>query len=229
MLINKSCPDCGEAMTPGDGAWYCEACGGGGREEKGGATIYRNRAREIERVREWVYGGTGQPTAEAGAVEPCHVCGAPFDWNRQLAAKDSEIECLREELEQVANAAVSVGGLEESTPNAVGQFVSTEPTPSQLVNQVVRQLAASREECERLREGWERAAEHVMMHYERAEEAERKLREARGLLERAADTLDTYADECDHSVGICECAERRLRLDLRDWLTANGEEGGSDG
>jgi hypothetical protein len=76
-------------------------------------------------------------------------------------------------------------------------------------------------QCNRLRAELSKANIDAANETARANDAVRKLAAADRLIRHAADTLDTYADECDHSVGICECPERRLRLGLRDWLAGN--------
>ena len=67
--------------------------------------------------------------------------------NEQL---QGEVERMREEVEQVVNEVVIDGGITESTPNAVGQLVSTEPKPHQMVAEKIRQLKAERDEAVRM-------------------------------------------------------------------------------
>jgi len=64
----------------------------------------------------------------------------------QAAELEGEVERLRDELCAVVDEAVQDGGIDEQTPNAVGQPVSTEPTPSDMVGNAIRNLRKERDE-----------------------------------------------------------------------------------
>ncbi len=79
------------------------------------------------------------PMTDNGPETDCMVC-----------LLSSQLTAVKEELEEVVNAVVANGGITESTPKSNGVHVSIEPTPSEMVTEVVAQLAAKTERADKL-------------------------------------------------------------------------------
>ncbi len=60
-------------------------------------------------------------------------------------------KAAEEELEQVVNEVMQIGGITEWTPNAVGQPVSTEPRPHEMVAEVIKRCTKQAATIKRLR------------------------------------------------------------------------------